>query len=120
MGVHYLASSVSDQNTINNVNTDVNDNDDSQSFETPGKNNHSFTYLVLKRIQTTTPDTLKDHICFYQHNKSKISNLSNIPPPVKDYICFWMKWNFFWAAQYVELRALTKVIDTPFEIESFK
>ena len=51
MGVHYLVSSVSDQITINNVNTDVNDNDDPQSFETSSKNNHSFTYLVLQIIQ---------------------------------------------------------------------
>ena len=51
VGVQYLAFSVSDQRTINNVNTDVNNNDDSQSFETHSKNNHSFTYLVLKIIQ---------------------------------------------------------------------
>ena len=51
VGVHYLASYVSDQSTVNHVNADVNDNDDSQSFETPSKNNHSFTYLVLQRIQ---------------------------------------------------------------------
>ena len=41
--------------------------------------------------KSTTPDTLKDHICFYQHNKSKISILSYIPPPEKEYICFQMK-----------------------------
>ena len=51
VGVHYLESSVSDQSTINHVNTDVNDNYDSQSFETLSKNNHSFTYLVLQIIQ---------------------------------------------------------------------
>ena len=51
VGVHYLASSVSGQSTINHVNTDVKNIDDSQSFETPSKNNHSFTYLFLHIIQ---------------------------------------------------------------------
>ena len=64
--------------------------------------------------KTTTPVTLKDHISFYQHNKSKMSNLSNIPPPGREYICFQIKWKIVWAAQYAESRALTKVIDTTF------
>ena len=41
VGAHSLASSVSYQSTSHQDNTDVNDYDDSQSFETPRKNNHS-------------------------------------------------------------------------------
>ena len=39
LGAHALASSVSDQITIHHVNTDTNNNDDSQSFGTLRKNN---------------------------------------------------------------------------------
>ena len=44
MGTYSLASSISDQSTSHHVNTNVNDNDDSQSFETHRKNNHSCSF----------------------------------------------------------------------------
>ena len=41
VGAHALASSGLDQSTNHHGNTDVNDNDDSQLFETPRENNCS-------------------------------------------------------------------------------
>ena len=38
VGAHYLAYFILDQSKSHHFNTDVNNNDDSQSFETPRKN----------------------------------------------------------------------------------
>ena len=56
VGAHALESSVSDQSTRNNVNTDVKNNNDSKSFETPRKNICSYYYFGNTTIKITTPD----------------------------------------------------------------
>ena len=83
VGAHNLSSSVSDQSTSNHVNYDVYNNDDSQSFKTPRKYNHSYTSFGDTKNTTNTPVTLKYYLCYYQHFFSKIPNLSNLPPPEK-------------------------------------
>ena len=45
MGRYALGSSVSYQSTIYHINTDVDNNDDPPSFETPRKNNRSSSSL---------------------------------------------------------------------------
>ena len=64
-----LTSSVSYQRTINHVNTDSNDDDDYQLFETH-KKNRSYSYLGYTLTTTTIP------------------NLSKFTSPEKYYICF--------------------------------
>ena len=120
MGAHYLASSVSYQIISNHINTDINDNNDSQSFETPRKNNRSYASFVDTKNATTTPVPLKDHLCFYQQNTYKTPNVSNIPPPVKKYPCFEIEGKTIRTAQYDKSRVLTKVIYTLFETELFE
>ena len=78
MAAHALVSSVLGKITSNHVNTDDRNNNDSQSFETPQKNNLSSTSLCDKNTTTTTP------------------NLSNIFPSLKDYLCFQMKGKAVW------------------------
>ena len=51
MGAYSLASSLSDQSTSHHVNKNVNDNDDSPSFETHRKNIHSCSFLVIQSPQ---------------------------------------------------------------------
>ena len=50
MGAHVLESHVSDQSTSHHGNNEVNDNDDSQSFEIPSKNNLSSSSPTLSEI----------------------------------------------------------------------
>ena len=57
MGAHGLAPSVLDQSTNYHDNTDVNDNDDLQSFETTGENNCSSSCFGDKITTTTTPNS---------------------------------------------------------------
>ena len=57
VGENDLSSAVLDQSTNHHGNTDVNDNDDSQSFETPQKNNLRFCSFGDK----TTPQPHHDH-----------------------------------------------------------
>ena len=64
---HDLESSVSDQTTIHHDNTNVNNNDDPQSFETPSKNN---------RISSCFGDTI---------TTTTIQNLFKLPPPEKEF-----------------------------------
>ena len=99
MGEHDLASSVSDQSSINHVNTDFNNDDDSRSFETPWKNNRSFTSLVDTKTKTTTP------------------NLSNLLLPGKGCVCFQTEGKTVWATQFSKSRASTKVTEKIFENE---
>ena len=120
MGAHYLASSVLYQIISNHINTDINDNNDSQSFETPRKNNRSYASFGDTKNATTTPVPLKDHLCFYQQNTYKTPNVSNIPPPVKKYPCFEIEGKTIRTAQYDKSRVLTKVIYTLFETELFE
>ena len=56
VGSHVLASSELYQITNYDGNTDVNNNDDSPSFETPSKNNCSSSYFGDTIITTTTPN----------------------------------------------------------------
>ena len=70
MVLHDLAYYVSDQITRHHVNTDVNYNNDSRSFETPRKNNYSSS-CCGDTITTTT-----------------IPNLFKVPPPGKYYLSF--------------------------------
>ena len=65
MGAHDVASAGLDQRTNHHGNTYVKDNDDSQSFETPRKNN--FSYSSFGNTITTTTTTRS----------------SKIPPPGK-------------------------------------
>ena len=65
MGEHALESSVSYKITSHYVNNDVNNNDNTQSFETPRKNYHS--YYSFGDTMTTT----------------STQNLYKIPPPIK-------------------------------------
>ena len=67
---HDLDYCVLDKNARNHVNTDVNNNDDSRSFENDWKNNRSSTSFGDTKTTNATP------------------NLSNIPPPGKDNLCF--------------------------------
>ena len=70
MGAHSLENYASYQSTSHHVNTDVNDNDDSHSFETPNK---------INCISS----------CFYDTTaKATAPNLSKLPPPGKDYLNF--------------------------------
>ena len=52
-GVHALASSLLGKRTSSHVNTDVNNNGDSQAFENPQKNNHSSTSFGDAMTTTT-------------------------------------------------------------------
>ena len=79
----------------------VNNNGDSQLFETPRKNNFS-SYCFGDTIATaTTP------------------SLSTLPPP-EIYICFKTEGRTVWSSQCAESRALIKVLKSIFEIESFE
>ena len=55
VGAHYISSSVLYQSTNHHGNTDVKDNDDSQSFETPKKNNFYSSYFGDTITTTITP-----------------------------------------------------------------
>ena len=81
MVANALAYYVLDKSTRNHVNTDVNENEDSQSFETPRKNNRSYTYFGDTIITTTT------------------TNVSKLTPPGKWYLCFQITGKTVWAAQ---------------------
>ena len=65
MGAHALAYYVLDQITRNNVNTDANNDGDSQSIETPWKNNCSSTYFVIQRLKLTKKICKTSHIWKY-------------------------------------------------------
>ena len=82
MGTHALASSVSYQITSYNVNTDVNDNYYSYSFETPRKNNLSYSSFGDTITTMTTP------------------NLSKIPPPGNNIYIFQIEGKTVRAVQF--------------------
>ena len=88
-----------DQSTIHNGNTKFNDNDDSQSFETPRKNISCFDDTI------TTTTTL---------------NSSKLPPPGKLNLCFQTEGKTVRSAQCDKSRALIKVLKSIFEIDSFE
>ena len=71
VGSHNSSSPVSDQNTINLVDTDVYNNDNFQSFETPMKHNRSATKLCHTTM-TTTQIHIKYHTRPFQKNYSTI------------------------------------------------
>ena len=62
VGAHYLASFILDQSKNHHFNTDINDNDDSQSFETPRKFFHRSTSFGEK--PTRRPHQI--HLTFFQ------------------------------------------------------
>ena len=59
MGAHILESHVSDQSTSHHGNNEVNDNDDSQPFEIPSKNNLSSSCFGDTFTTTTRPNLSK-------------------------------------------------------------
>ena len=83
MGAHDLESSISDQSNINHINTDINNNDGSLSFEVTQKNCSSL-FFGDKKTTTTTPDLskltplIKENICFQTEGKlSRHHNMIN-------------------------------------------
>ena len=95
---HALGYSVSYQITSQNVKTDINDNDDSQSFETPIKNRLNSSYFDDTIVTATTP------------------NLSKLPTPGKEYLYFQTEGKTLRLEKCTKLISLTKFMDTLFEI----
>ena len=74
---------------------------------------------MVQRIQTPHQFFSKI-ISVTIHNNKKLPILSNLPPPGKYCLCFKTEGENVWAAQCDKSKALIKVIDTIFEIESFE
>ena len=102
MGTHYLESYALYQSTSHHVNTDVNDNENLQYFESPRENNRSSSCLGDKITTTTT------------------SNLSKIPSTRKEYLSFQTERENVQAAQCAKSKSKTKVMVTIFEIDPFE
>ena len=96
--------------TIDNFDTDVNNNDDSQSFVTPRKHNHSATEL-RDRNNTTTLVQLKPYPRLFQHSPYTPTASLKIPPSRKWYLCFKTYSKNNWASQCNIPTASGKVID---------
>ena len=96
MGTIYVASSGLDQSTNHHDNTDVKDNDDSQSYETPRK---KFSYSYFGDTITTTA-TLK---------------FSTLTSPGKEYLCFKIKEKGDHSTQCAKSRASIKVLKSIFK-----
>ena len=101
ISAHDLASSGLYHFANHHVTTDVNDNDDSQSFETPRENNWS--YSCFRGIITTTNTPYS----------------STLPTHVKECLCFQIEDNTVQSAQCAQSRDLIKVMISISEIESF-
>ena len=102
VGVHTLLLSVSYQSTSHHGITDVNNNDDSQTFEILRKSNIGSSCFDNTLTTTTTKTS------------------SKLTLPGKEYLCFQSEGKTFWAAKCAKSIALTKVLKTTFEIESFE
>ena len=112
-------SPVSNLITTNKVDTDVNNDDDSQSFETPRKHNHSDTE-INDTNNITSKVHLKLHQIIYQEIPSTTTRSLKLPPSGKYYLCFQMDGKYAHEAQCEKSRAPNKVIDSIVEIESFE
>ena len=90
MGSRDVASAVLDQSNNHCGNTDVKDNDDSQSFETPRKNNCSYLYFGDTLTTTTTPCS------------------STLPPNGKQFLRFKIDGESFYSEKIYKSRASIK------------
>ena len=96
VGGNDVASSGLDQSINHRVNMEGRDNDGSQSYETPWKNNCRSSSLGDIITNTTTPQ------------------YSTLHPPIKYYICFQIEVKSAHAAQCDKSRALIKVLKALF------
>ena len=108
--VHNEPSPVSNQTTINKVDTGVNTYGKTQYFATPQKHNHS-TPEICNTNTTNTQVQPNFYAHIFQQGHSTPTTSLKLPPYGKQYLCFQIYGKTSWAAQYAKSMELTKVID---------
>ena len=109
-------TSVSNLSCTNKVDNDFNNNDDGQYFATPIKHNHRAT--TIRDTNTTTEQVqFEVHQRLCQRSCSVTKKTFKISLSEREYLCFQTDLINSQSAQCARSRALTKVIESIFEIE---
>ena len=111
-------SPVSNITTTNQVDTDVKNDEDIHYFATPRKHNHS-TPSISDKNTTTTRVQYDFNPPLSQQSPSTPTTSIKLPTSGKYYIYFQTGVKTYHAAQYYKSQALTKLIDSILDIESF-
>ena len=109
------ASPVSNLITTNQVDTDVNNDDDSQYFATPQKRNHSATEICDTNNKTAQVQIkLNHHLC--QLSPSTLPK--SLKPPTSGKTIFVLKWTqtYSHATECAKSRSLNEFIDSIVDI----